>query len=459
MTTFASAIQSTPVTTTTTNGMIAQTSSTNPIVDLFYTIGSARNSNITALFDKAMLFNMDHAIRVLLYARDIREGLGERKTFRNLLLHMEKNYKDTLSSILYLVPEMGRFDDLLIFETKEIQEKAYGLYAEALNEGNQLAGKWAPRKGPIANNLRKFLRLTPKDYRKLIVSLTNVVEQKLCAKEFDTIEFGKLPSIASSRYQKTFLRRCRERYNEYKEGLASGKEKVNASALYPYDVIRSLDSGDPVVSLAQWEALPNYVGDARILPVCDVSGSMDCKASGSVTCMDISISLGLYISDKNKGVFKDCFVTFSADPKIEVLRGNLVEKYNQLRRSDWGMNTNIEKTFNEILRVAVTNNVPQEEMPEYILIISDMQFDKCGNDSCQTLVEKKFRDNGYNIPKIVYWNVNSGYKNIPVSSTKNGTLLISGFSTKILESILRGKMINSVEMVNSVIMNPRYNWR
>jgi hypothetical protein len=215
----------------------------------------------------------------------------------------------------------------------------------------------------------------------------------------------------------------------------------------------------------QWEALPNYVGDANILPLVDVSGSMSCPAGGygsksTLTCMDVAVSLGLYLADKNKGKFKDTFLTFSASPQLLHLKGNINQKIDQMVKSTWQMNTDLNKAFAKILDVAVKGNVPQEEMPEMVLILSDMQFDQCvsHDDSAIQMIARKYQEAGYTLPKVVFWNLNASYGNSPVKFDKTGTALVSGFSPAIVKPLLSGDLetFTPENVMLKTIMSERY---
>ena len=458
--TFVNAIQKTPVTARTTNGMKAQTSAMNPVVDLFYNIGASRGKDITIQFERAYAHDPILATKVALWARDVRGGAGERKLFRDILLHLENLHPDMLKRVLPHVATFGRWDDLLIFKSKEFKALAYTIIGDALRAGNGLAAKWMPRKGETAIELRNFFGMTPKQYRKSLVGLTNVVETPMCAKQFDTIEFGKIPSLAAARYQKAFGRNAPAAYTAYKAALENGTAKVNAAAVYPYDVIKSIRTGDKAVAKAQWAALPDYMTDANVLPMVDVSGSMGCPAGGNpnLTCMDVAVSLGLYCADKNKGAFKDAFLTFSERSKLEVLKGDILSKYAQLSRAEWGMSTNLHSAFDAILKVATTQNVPQADMPKTLLILSDMNFNQCVrfDDSAFEMIARKYKDAGYEMPNIVFWNLNaSGH--VPVSFDQRGVALVSGFSPAIMKSILGGKEFSPEAIMLQTIGAERYN--
>jgi hypothetical protein len=173
-----------------------------------------------------------------------------------------------------------------------------------------------PRKGRVAVALREGLGMSPKEYRKTIASLSKTVEQQMCARKWDDINFSHVPSIASKAYQKAFKKHQATRYEEWQKGLATGETKVNAAAIFPHDVIVGLRNGDIVTAEAQWAALPNYMeGSSGMIPMVDVSGSMSsAKAGGNASCMDIALALGLYISERQQGTFKDEIITFSETP-------------------------------------------------------------------------------------------------------------------------------------------------
>jgi len=435
----------------TANGMKARATTASAVLDYFGKAGSSRGTILGREFFAAMSENEELAIRALLWTRDIRGGAGERAQFRGLLSKLEQTNPTLAGRIMHKVPELGRWDDLFAYADPINRKNAFDMIGAALAEGNGLAAKWMPRKGAVAAELRKHLGMTPKQYRKTLVGLTNVVETQMCAKEWDKINFSHVPSLASARYQKAFGRNASEAYAKYLRELQKPqaerdpKVKINAGAVYPYDVTKSVNKGNAAVADEQWKALPNYVGDARILPMVDVSGSMTWGNTGSPNLMpmDIAVSLGLYLSEKNTSDFKDMFLTFSGSPKMQILKGTLSQRMAQMQHSYWGMNTDLHKAFDQILRIAKQGNVAQEDMPQVLLILSDMQFDSCTryDDSAQQMIRRKYQEAGYEVPKIVFWNLNAGYgrDNTPVRFDRfddRGVCHISGFSPAIMKSVL-----------------------
>jgi len=431
------------------NGMVARKSTAKATVDLFFKIGGSRGKNIIPDFTAALVENEDVALRITQWARDVRGGAGERELFRQVLKHLETTRPELAVRLLHKVPEVGRWDDLLVLDGP-LKANAFELIKSALEAGHGLAAKWMPRKGKIAEELREYFGWTPKFYRKRLVELTKVVESQMCANEWDNINFSHVPSLASARYKKAFFKHT-PKYAEYVASLVKGdspKVKVNAGAVYPYDVLKgvintSFNKTQLDLVKMQWEALENFVGDANILPLVDVSGSMACLAGqkSTFTCLDVAVSLGLYLADKNKGAFKDTFLTFSGKPELLHLKGDIIQKCNQMTKSKWEMNTNLSAAIQKILDVAVKGNVSQEDMPKMLLVLSDMQFDQCArlDDSAIQMIERKYEEAGYEMPKIVFWCLNSK-DNVPVKYNKQGVALVSGFSPSIVKAVLSANM-------------------
>ena len=459
------------------NGMRARKSTANACVDLFFKIGASRGKDITKDFVAAMAENEELAIRIALWARDARGGSGERELFRQILKYLDKHNPDLAVRLLPKIPELGRWDDIFVFEDKKVKWEAFNMLGNALREKNGLAAKWTPRKGKLAAEIRQFFGMSPKFYRKSLVELTNVVETAMCAKDWDNINFSHVPSVAAARYKKAFYRNATEAYTAYVASLVKGdnpKVKVNAGAVFPYDVLKGVigayrnnyNKTELDLLQKQWESLENFVGDANVLPLVDVSGSMTCRAGGATsasatTCLDVAVSLGLYLADKNKGKFKDTFLTFSGSPELLHLKGNIVQKVQQMVSSNWGMNTDLVKAMDKILKTAKEGGVPQSEMPEMLLILSDMQFDHCArfDDSAMQMIARKFEAAGYEMPKIVFWNLNAK-DNVPAKYDSTGVALISGFSPAIMVSVLGGdvEQFTPEAIMLKAIMQPRYNF-
>lgn len=455
------------------NGMVTNSTSLNNCVDLFFQIGAMRGQDKTRLinaFTKAFGENPLTAMKLLFWARDIRGGAGERQIFKDIVSYLATNRTSIMAKNIHLIAEYGRWDDIEVLFGTPLEGEALKIISNALANKDGLCAKWMPRPNVknradkrIANTIRKHLGLTPRDYRKLLVENSNTVEQLMCAREFSRIDYNKLPSKAMSDYMKAFSKNDLARFQDYLSKLEKGEAKINASALYPYDVIKSLKQGNTKGADLQWNALPNFMetNNERIIPLVDVSGSMSRPVAGNpnLNVMDIAVSLGLYISERNIAPFKDAFITFETNPRLFVVKGSLSERYRQMINSPWGGSTDVERAFGLVLDSAVKHRVPQSEMPTMMLILSDMEFNQASrwSDTAQDMIERKFKAAGYEMPKIVYWNLASrGDANKPVQFDKSGTALVSGFSPSILTNLLGGNEMTPFSMMMKVIDSERY---
>ena len=342
-----------------------------------------------------------------------------------------------------------------------------------------LCAKWMPRekssKRGHAKKIRGYLGLSSVDYRKLLSSLSSTVEQSMCQNKWDEINYNHVPSQAARIYKKAFAKHDTERYEQYLNDLAIGAEgaKINAGAIFPHDIIKPLvlDSwtarnkplkdADKILANAQWDALPDYMTDARVLPMVDSSASMCVNVAEGIQANHVAAGLGLYMAERNKGVMKDLCMTFSESPEFVQLKGDLANRVDQITSTNWDMNTNLEAAFDALLDLAVQKNVSQDEMPEIIMILSDMQFDYCTSDPSSTvmkMIKKRYKTAGYTMPAIVFWNINA-QGTTPVKSTKAGTALVSGYSPSILKSLLSNvSKLTPINVMLETLMDSRYDY-
>jgi hypothetical protein len=305
--------------------------------------------------------------------------------------------------------------------------------------------------------------MTEREYRKVLSNLRthiNVVEKAMCSKEWSVIDYSKVPSRAAFMYRKAFAKQDATRYAEYLSAVEKGEAKINASTLYPYDIVEQyLYKGarnDKTIDL-QWEALPNYMEGKEFngLVVADVSGSMYGRP------MAVSISLAMYIAERNTAqVWKNKFLTFSEKPELQSIVGSTIGKrIDNLSRAAWGMNTDLIAVFKTVLDAGVKNDVPAEEMPSKLIIVSDMQFDQCCRSNKRTnfeQIQKLYRKAGYEMPQLVFWNVNAIGGNVPIQPHDTGTCLVSGCSPSILKSVLTDSVLTPVDTMNETVYTERY---
>lgn len=450
----------------TTNGAVTNSTTSSFCLDFFSTAAASRGKTMLKEFKQALAENADIATKILFWLRDIRGGAGERKMFRDLVTSITT--AENALSVMSKTVEVGRWDDLQVFLGTKFEDLAVSITADALVEGNALAAKWTPRKGQMFNLLRKKMELTPKELRKMLVSLSNTVEQLMSSGRFNEIDYSKLPSVASARYMTAFHKNDSERYQQYKDALVRGDKgvKINAGAVYPYDIVKSIKYGNRLnvpVAEAQWAALPNYMEnvDRRVVPVIDVSGSMSCSAGGSsVTCMDVAVSLGLYLAERNKSIFNEQFITFHSRPTMMSVKGlSLSEKLNKIYTAPWGMNTNLIAVFDLILNAATKANLPQSDMPTDIIIFSDMEFDNCAENaraSAFEVINSKYAAAGYVAPTLTFWRLNVITKANQPAKKHSHAKLVSGFSPSLVKTILGGTSVTAYDTMLEVVDVERY---
>ena len=445
----------------TANGAITNSTTDSKLLDFFANAGSLRNrteSEILRMFNDAYFENPSLALRMLLWVRDCRGGAGERRTFRIIFNNLSQKDKNR---IIHKVPEVGRWDDLW---KKQANNEVVRTFTPDLlsflsnNLQNGLLCKWLPRKGKLFDALVKYNRTTPKELRKTLVSNTQVVEQLMSSRRWSEIKYSTVPSKAMSNYARSFSKRDGVRFSEYMQKVEKGEAKINASTLFPYDVLLSLNKNAEYVVNAQWNALPSYYSDENILVVADVSGSMGDFRSKTLCPIHASISLAMYTAEKNTGLFKDHFITFSSKPKLQKLSGTFTNRVNQLQQAEWAMSTDLVAVFELLLTKAVKHSLTDQDLPTKIVIVSDMEFNHAvTNISNFNEIKRQYESRGYTIPQLVFWNVNGRAGNVPVKMNDKGVALVSGYSPSIIPSIL-GESISPMAVMLKTLNVERYNF-
>jgi len=448
---------------TTANGAATLASSGSIFLDLFSMIGSASDSKqVLNLFDRAFQKDPALAIRIALWSRDCRGGAGRRLGYKAILPYLTNQTPDLVIKMLPNLVDYGRYDDILeLVQFPSVRYPVAKFLLDSVTK-NKLAAKWMPREKSankhIAKILMKCWNMNSKEYRKFLVEHSDTVETKMCAKEYSSIVYSHVPSVAMARYQSAFNKNDFERFAEYKHGLTNGTTKVNASVLFPHDVVRTICSGQSDVANAQWGALPNYIPEGvSILPLVDVSGSMQIQVSGSIRAIDVSSSLGIYVAERQASAFKDVYLTFESRPKICTLpSGSFGDRWGSIMRAPWGGSTDFVAAIRLVLEHAINNEVDPRDMPQFLLCISDMEFNCAGNMTNFDAIKQMFDNSPYEMPKLVFWNVNSRSNNVQVKKDERGVSMISGFSPAILKSVLSCSEINPIDSMLETIMVSRY---
>ena len=494
------------------NGATGYSTSGQNLVDLNFRVPSNHN-NVTredvVAFVAALKEDMAIAVKWLFYLRDVREGLGERDSFVTLFLALNTYNEEAAIKVLHLIPEFGRWKDVIdilsqVGDGTDISNAIYSLIESqlkidisnmAVNKSVSLLAKWLPsvnaskKSRTLARRICRRVELTFGNYRKMLSALRqyiDVTEVKTCGDKWNEIDYNKVSSNANARYVKAFMKHDPERRQEYLNALSSPVDTgavMHASNLYPYEVYAKYNSGrhyvldnavaDPGIE-ALWANLKNIDTVGNTMVVVDGSGSMETniKGTNNIMAIDVSRSLGVFFSERCTGEFKDKVIEFSRNPRyIDLSRCNtLADKYNTMSRYDDCSNTNLERVFDLLLKTAIEHNLPQEELPQRILIVSDMEFDRATTISAyddhsyvmnaySTLFEtikNRWSAAGYTMPNIVFWNVNSRTQTIPVTSNEIGVTLVSGFSVNNVKMIISGDT-DPWTTLKSVLNSDRYN--
>ncbi|MEE3343808.1 MAG: DUF2828 family protein [Bacilli bacterium] len=450
-----------------TKGSVYYATTYNNNLDVF-TMLTRYNSekDIIALYEKALKENEEIALANLLYILDIRSGKGERRLFKIIYKYLCLNYPKHALRVLPFISELGRYDYILIGINTPIEKETIKLIKKQLEmdineETPSLLAKWLPshrthnKNNKIAKKLIKELNMSEKEYRKTLSNIRtklNIIEKNLTNKEYNNIDFSKIPAKAMIKYNEAYNRNMLEEYTKYKESVTKGEKKINTTGLFAYEIINKIitnkDCDSELYDLMwknQKDIIPN--NSKNLLVVADTSGSMTFhKAIPYCT----SIGLAIYIAERNKGFFKNHFITFSEKPTLHEIKGNtILDKVNSMETIN-AWNTDIDKVFELILKTATDNNLSQKELPEQILIISDMEFDKGVNSSTGTNFDnwkKSFKEAGYQLPTIIFWNAAGSTRGIPVTKFENDVAMVSGFSTNILNNLLDLKNYSPIDVM------------
>ena len=495
--------------TLTENGAVTHTSTCSDLLDMFAMGAAMRkrtDEDVILMFRKAFKENPSYALKCLFYIRDIRGGQGERRFFRVCMRDLAFQNTEAAMRNLRHVPEFGRWDDLYVFVGTPLEAAALNFMKEQLALDVQcktpsLLAKWMKSENTssaesrrLATITRKAMGMNHKQYRKTLSVLRgriNIVERLMSENRWDEIEFDKIPSKAGMIYKNAFARHDLEREKSIKEVQTYAEfardttKKVNAKTLYPYECVEeaaklmgstcwgtrhhNMNDTNRLMVNKYWDNLTDYFNGASLnaLAVVDTSSSM------WGTPVYVATSLGMYCAEKAGGPFAGHYVSFSQNPRLVKVEGvDFCDKVDRIIRTDLCENTDIEKTFDMLLDTAIRNGCSQEDLPQNIIIISDMEFDrargygrtydwvtrtyKVNNATPETLMEgiaRKWSECGYQMPRLIFWNVDARQNNIPMK-LEHGISFVSGFSPSIFQQIMSGK--TAMDLMYEVLNQKRY---
>jgi hypothetical protein len=454
--------------TRTENGALTNKSSLDPVVDYFGLAGAMRGraSESADLFEAALHADQQSAIRTLFYLRDVRGGQGERDVFRAGLKRLMAINPSAGHLVLQHVPFYGRWDDLFYDGNnvtpfiREILSRQWTADVAAYERGEKvsLMAKWLPSdkaaNKELAINVRQALGLTQREYRQTLSALRariELLEHAMSEGTWDHIDYGRLPGQAHRKHVKAFRRNDGERYEAYLAAVERGEAKINTSTLYPHEVYRLAQTSERAADV-MWANLPDYTRGNDALVMADVSGSMTWEQDG--LAMAVAVSLALYFADRNEGPYKDHFMTFHTSPQlIRVSGSDLISRLRSIQGAPIGGSTNVEAAFTAILSAGIESG----HVPGTLYIVSDMEFNRCvsgANESVFQNAKRRFAGYGFELPHIVFWNVNARNTQLPATLHDGNVTLVSGFSPVVFGMAVEGK--SPRQLVDDVINSERY---
>lgn len=465
------------------NGAATYATTLSDCLDLFATIGALRRESDAAIvgrFARAYAENPDLALKTAFFARDVRGGLGERRVFRTILRWLADNSAASAKKNIPYIAEFGRFDDLLSLLGTPCQADALAAIAKQLKADTaaaaaggevSLLAKWLPSvNASSAETVRnakivaKALGMDDAAYRKTLSRLRakiRIIENNLREKDY-SFDYEKQPSKAMLKYRKAFLRNDGERYKAFLGKVSRGEAALHTGVLTPYEIIapffeQEISDEERMSIDVTWNAQEDFTSGENALVVVDGSGSM--YGGDDPIPATVALSLGIYFAEHNTGAFRNHFITFSMNPRLVEIKGaDILEKVRYCHGFNECANTNIQRVFELVLRAAVKNRVPQQELPATLYIISDMEFDRCAENAETKNFEYArtlFAEHGYKLPRVVFWNVASRNRQQPVTQNEQGVALVSGCTPRIF-SMLRSGTLSPCAFMMQVLGGERY---
>jgi|TARA_Y100000389_G_C17469870_1_gene529369 hypothetical protein len=491
------------------NNANALSTTNNIFLDLFVNIGRDLSyDELCDYLDKCMKINPYKTIAIIFNCRDRKNGKKEKKISNDAMKWLKNNnWEKTYEGNIYTyIEKYGCWKDILTKKYVDIHDYDIELIANQLikdknnlinNKNISLCAKWAPsenKKYDKRNNItekiglkiynildkdnnltddinnkyiHKWKELYRKEYITPLRNKINSIENMMCKNKWNEIEYENVPAIASKKYKNCFMKHDESRYLEYLNNVVNGKSKINVTGILPHELVNYyLSDSTKEIDLtieSQWNTILLNTKSSgildNILPIVDVSGSMFGAKNGSIPAQ-VSIALGLLISQCSTGNFKNKVISFSETPEEFLVKGNtLKEQIECIKNINWGYSTN----FESIADIIINNSYTQDDIPDKIVVLSDMQFneaikikdndsDNDNNELLHSTFISKFINNNYNPPNIIYWNLNSdNTKSFPVDFKTNGTAIISGFSEQLLKIFLEYEVLNPEIILDKIL--------
>ena len=414
------------------------------VLHLFYNVGRDSSDEVldnfaTAAAQESLLYTL----KTVAYIRNVR---GERNLGRRLIQWLQRYDEcQLIENMPLFLQKYGRYDDFVY-----LPRNSKAMYAYLKHLGEQLvvdhanmelgkpvslAAKWVPsetsavnKKTALTFRLARSMKIPISELRKKYITplrtYIGILEQKMCAKDWENVDYKKVPFQAFRRHKKAFERNDREKYEAH---------TVVRPCIAPHEIVAPYLVGRPLNEdlEASWETIKKM---DKTVVLSDVSLS-----TTGITLL-ISVTLGL---------LGERVLTFEPNPQfVEVDENTLFEKVQKMRIIPSSSSTNIC----EALKCLLT-----DKCGERLVIVSDMplnQVDSLYNDATRETMDKMFSDAGIKMPTIVYWNVKH---NSLKFEEMFGITVVSGFSPDILHCILNGEPPTRFNTMMTVLNNDKYN--
>lgn len=484
------------VITQTENGANALSSTGNSFIDFFVMLSRGISTDtITKYMEECWSKDPKKTVAIVFNSRDRQNGKKEKNISNRCMIWLRRKKNNTYcKNILNYINKYGCWKDIIYISIKNPINTYYeiDLIANQLQEDKKnltenknisLCAKWASSqqdKNDKQSNTAHLIaeKLFPNDLKKMekyrkeyltpLRKRIEIIESKMAANEWNEINYDKVPSIAMKKLNKAFMKHDAERYQQYLDSIKNNEKKIKTAGILPHELVKYyLDNNDYNETIElQWNAILDNVKSQGILknmlPILDSSGSMySIEGNGTVAPIYPALALGILISKCVDGPFANKVIAFSKNPSIFEIKGETL--YEQVKyiinNLPIGLNTDFEAVFDLIITTGLMFNIKQEQMPESIVCLSDMKFDKASgnkeitNETLHEYIIKKYDSTSYKPPKFIYWNFNSEDDGIfPISTKSENVAMISGFSEQLLKVFMTNIDFNPENIINEILL-------
>lgn len=431
----------------------------------------------------------------------VQKGQGLKDEFLKRMLWVAYEHPEVFIKNLWLVPVAGSYRDIwqLLYLDSQIQNKLDrpAIYKEIIHDladddtkdlflkympipkaKSKLNTDRAKAINRFACEFRDFCDLDNKTMRKMKAGGTgHSWQQYISNNRYKEINWGHIPGKALFQLVKGKFLTNQGLQDSYLKWIQT--QPVAKFTGYPFELFDAVSAN--ITSYAgvnlsevqkhtydkQFEGLLQKGAEdeggikGNVWTALDTSGSMgSAVAGGKTSAYSVCASLGIYFSALNTGAFKDNVIMFDNHSSVMELKGTFTDRVAQIKKATtaWG-GTNFQSVIDEIVRIRTMNpEIPVEDYPTTLLVVSDMQFNPAGNGNWRGSWGNNQRgatgynsDTNYNVAmqklnavglpniNIIWWQVTARTGDFPSRLEDEGTAVISGYDGAIISLILGGE--------------------